>query len=990
MNTLMAKAFLKKSTLFSMAFVVAFSSLAAAVPFILAPKVAAVTASTIEITNVSQLCAAIDSQANGQADGQTWTIAAGTYALSQCNNIEAEGQTGWYFPITADNLTIKGESNPTIYGTGFTPNGNWSSQNLVSVFGDNVTIDGLTLMPKVQPNKTIEVLGSNFTLRNSVISPNTLTSPSEYNTLSSEDKEWGGSLYFNHAGNHVIQNVTINNAGVSFRYAPTGTNIQFSNVKIVNATNIDSINGYRYSTAFNNTGNSTTGLPSVSYRVNATLNNLESVIAKAQDGDTIELDTSVNTTKQLTLTKAVNFNGNGNSIKPIFTKTGNDNNSAVNVLSNNVTINNLVVDGTNGTNLHGVNVYRSNNVTINNLTTKNSNVGLIVNGSSVAAKDIHTQSSAWGYGINVDKGNASNLAKLTISGVSTHTEPANIWVDSPSAFNTVVDTDNQYAKKTVGNGNVYILNKVPVVVVSTPAQNGVVSTNLNGNKLKITGSFTDDKKANYLTFQLVKAGNSVAIGTMYGFGSVFNPSATYANEDGTYTYNLPVPANLANGEYSLFYTGTDFDGGVTQRMERKFTVDHAKPTATLVAPVSAGPFNPGTVAIQVDAADNQGLKKIVANVYQGSVLKQSTSTVVTSGATAGTHTASVSLPDGAYTIRYNAEDLAGNIARTGSFNFTIDTTAPVAVTNLAWTTSDGEVLGSGDATQLMGGVASWNASASSDVDHYNYKYWNDIPGNPYKVGSEYPVNSINGLSLPGVFNQGVGTHYFSIVAVDRVGNQSAPTVFQVSYNTTFAVAINNITGDSATPTISGVARWSANNAPVANENLKVIVDDNTYPVQTNTLGAWAVTIPAANAFTDGPYTVVVTNASNNPVGTKTFAIELPKSEDTVTADTPAPGVPTTPIPLAIVVPATVPTIVNPATFAGVLGETTDNISENNAAATKGASTENKNILAVAANSEANKGTLLGLGWYWWLLIIAAVATAAWLIVGAIRNRQAEN
>lgn len=986
MNTLMAKAFFKKTTLFSMAFVLAVSTLTAAVPFILAEEAAAV-AGTVEITTVEQLCDAIDSQANGQADGQTWKIAGGAYGLGQCNSLEAGGQTGWYFPITANNLTIKGESNPTIYGTGFTPNGNWNTQNLVSVFGDNVTVDGLTLMPKVEPNKTIEVLGSNFTLRNSVITPNTLAPASDYNTLSSEDKEWGGSLYFSHAGNHTIQNVTINNAGVSFRYAPTGTHIEFSNVKIVNATNVDWINGYRYSSGFNVLTNTTTGLPSVSYRVNATLNNLDSAVAGARNGDSIMLDSSVNTAKQVNLTKSVTLNGNGNSLNPTFTKTGNDNNSVLGVQSDNVTINNLIVNGVGGTNLHGVNVYRSKNVTIDNLTVKNNNIGLVVNGSTVEANDIHTQNSAWGYGINVDKGDASNLAELTISGVSTHTELSGIWVDAPSTFNTVVDSDSQYTKKTVGAGNTYILNKVPVTVVDTPAQNGVVSTKLNGNKLKITGSFTDDKKANYLTFQLVKAGNSVAIGTMYGYGSVFNPSATYANEDGTYTYNLPVPANLANGEYSLFYTGTDFDGAVTQRMERKFIIDHSKPTATLVAPVSVGPFNVGTVAIQVDATDAQGLKKITANVYQGSALKKSTSTTVAGGAMNGTHSTTVSLPDGAYTIRYNAEDLAGNIASTGSFNFTVDTTAPVAVTNLAWKTSGGDVLGSGDATHLMGGVASWNASASSDVSNYNYKYWNDIPTSQYKVGTEYPVNSVSGLSLPGVFNQGVGTHYFSVVAVDYAGNKSEPTVFQVSYNTAFAVTINNVAGDSATPTISGIARWSADNKPVANENLKVVIDSTTYPVQTSALGVWAVTIPAVNALTDGTYTVLATNASDNPVGTKIFTIELPKLEDTVTA---APGIPTTPIPLATVNPAATPAIVNPATFAEILGATTENSPENNVAETKGASTENRNILAVAANSEANKGTFLGLGWYWWLLIVAAVAAAAWWIFGAIRNRQAEN
>src|SRR5690606_37987850 len=38
------------------------------------------------------------------------------------------------------------------------------------------------------------------------------------------------------------------------------------------------------------------------------------------------------------------------------------------------------------------------------------------------------------------------------------------------------------------------------------------------------------------------------------------------------------------------------------------------------------------------------------------------------------------LPEGSYTLRYNASDLAGNISQTKTFDFTIDNTAPAAPT----------------------------------------------------------------------------------------------------------------------------------------------------------------------------------------------------------------------------------------------------------------------------------------------------------------------
>lgn len=79
--------------------------------------------------------------------------------------------------------------------------------------------------------------------------------------------------------------------------------------------------------------------------------------------------------------------------------------------------------------------------------------------------------------------------------------------------------------------------------------------------------------------------------------------------------------------------------------------------------------------MKVDATDNGGLKRIIANVYKDGVLVKSTQTAI-NGASAGTRQATVALPDGAYTVKYNAQDLAGNISQTGTFAFTIDATHP--------------------------------------------------------------------------------------------------------------------------------------------------------------------------------------------------------------------------------------------------------------------------------------------------------------------------
>lgn len=103
--------------------------------------------------------------------------------------------------------------------------------------------------------------------------------------------------------------------------------------------------------------------------------------------------------------------------------------------------------------------------------------------------------------------------------------------------------------------------------------------------------------------------------------------------------------------------------------------DTTKPEVTLVQPTVSAPMS--QAAIQVQASDDQGLAKIVANIYRDGTLVKSTQSAV-DGATSATHTATVTLDDGTYTLKYNAHDLAGNVSKTGSVEFVIDATAPEA------------------------------------------------------------------------------------------------------------------------------------------------------------------------------------------------------------------------------------------------------------------------------------------------------------------------
>jgi hypothetical protein len=165
-----------------------------------------------------------------------------------------------------------------------------------------------------------------------------------------------------------------------------------------------------------------------------------------------------------------------------------------------------------------------------------------------------------------------------------------------------------------------------------------------------------------------------------------------AEKTATATTDLPVGA-----VYDEFTVTKSDDGEkwVTEAgVEPPVTTpDTTRPEVTLVAPTSSGPVR--ELAVQVDATDDRGLAKIVANVYSGGKLVKSTQSAVADGAQAGTHAATVSLPSGAYTVRYNAHDLAGNVSRTSTVDVTVDATAPTATVKegASFTTRTGDAYG---------------------------------------------------------------------------------------------------------------------------------------------------------------------------------------------------------------------------------------------------------------------------------------------------------
>jgi hypothetical protein len=143
----------------------------------------------------------------------------------------------------------------------------------------------------------------------------------------------------------------------------------------------------------------------------------------------------------------------------------------------------------------------------------------------------------------------------------------------------------------------------------------------------------------------------------------------------------PVPTGglplTESGSYIIGYRSVDSAGVVERGRAIAVTLppitDTTIPQVALVSPTSSGPFQ--SLSVIVEATDDLGLSKIVVDISQGATLVESAASPV-NGATSATHSALFDLADGAYSLSYSAEDIAGNTSQLGTFEVTLDTTAP--------------------------------------------------------------------------------------------------------------------------------------------------------------------------------------------------------------------------------------------------------------------------------------------------------------------------
>lgn len=319
-----------------------------------------------------------------------------------------------------------------------------------------------------------------------------------------------------------------------------------------------------------------------------------------------------------------------------------------------------------------------------------------------------------------------------------------------------------------------------------------------------------------------------------------------------------------------------------------------------------------------------------------------------------------------------AYDNVGNYGNGVSTNglsgtFTYDNTAPVA--DITSPAADGSVMK--DTIVITGEVDSAEANLKS--------HWFEITNPDGSKSYAYQMNATGlGYSFDLDTSKGDGLYTIRYVATDKAGNRS-----DASGSTIRTVVVDNadpvasITSSdaqsTATPTISGTVDGDA-------VDLEFTIDGSPQTL-TWVPGETTWTFTPTTALTEGDHdiTILATDPAGNTGGQAgTITIVLPEAE--TAGETGTTGGTTGTTPAATTPEATV-------TPGEVLGDQTTN---EDAAANANNDDKTNPSASILGDATSNPMNLFGLAWYWWLLILAAIIAAWWAIAAALRRRDNQN
>ncbi|TKB04907.1 Ig-like domain repeat protein [Alteromonas portus] len=396
--------------------------------------------------------------------------------------------------------------------------------------------------------------------------------------------------------------------------------------------------------------------------------------------------------------------------------------------------------------------------------------------------------------------------------------PASLPEGDYSVTATATDGAGNSASVTENGGN-----------IDTTAPSITIDTQGLGNDATPSISGTTD----------LNAGDTVSISVTDNAGNTQTFTATVQNDG---TYSADVPADLAEGSFSVTVTATDDAGNSATAIDNSGVIDTAAPTITLDAQGltnDATPTISGTTdlaagnTVSISVTDNQGNTQTFTATVQGN----------------GSFSADVplDLAEGDYTVEVTATDDAGNQNTAVDNNGTVDTTPPVI--NLD------PVASGNDATPVLSGTTDLPEGATITL------VVTDAGGNVQNLTATVNADGTFSVEVPSALVD--GDYDVIASASDAAGNSTT-----VSDSGNINAGAPDITLDAlgqtndATPLISGTT-----NAPVG-ATVTLTVTDSAGSVQTFTAtvqgdGTFSASVPSDLA--EGSYTVVaeVTDGAGN-------------------------------------------------------------------------------------------------------------------------------
>ncbi|WP_370242905.1 Ig-like domain-containing protein, partial [Alteromonas abrolhosensis] len=396
--------------------------------------------------------------------------------------------------------------------------------------------------------------------------------------------------------------------------------------------------------------------------------------------------------------------------------------------------------------------------------------------------------------------------------------PASLPEGDYAVTATAIDGAGNSASVTENGGN-----------IDTTAPSITIDTQGLGNDATPSISGTTD----------LNAGDTVSISVTDNAGNTQTFTATVQNDG---TYSADVPADLAEGSFSVTVTATDDAGNSATAIDNNGVIDTAAPTITLDAQGltnDATPTISGTTdlaagsTVSISVTDSQGNTQTFTATVQGN----------------GSFSADVplELAEGDYTVEVTATDDAGNQNTAVDNNGTVDTTPPVI--NLD------PVASGNDATPILSGTTDLPEGATITL------VVTDAGGNVQNLTATVNADGTFSVEVPSALVD--GDYDVTASASDAAGNSTT-----VSDSGNINASAPDITLDAlgqtndATPLISGTT-----NAPVG-ATVALTVTDSAGAVQTFTAtvqgdGTFSASVPSDLA--EGSYTVVadVTDGAGN-------------------------------------------------------------------------------------------------------------------------------